>query len=102
MSLSLFTSRTFFTLRSNRRSSLSNNRRPSSTARVFSAEWMKCLILLRARAVATKFSQSRLGLCPEDVTTSTMSPLFNGVRRGTIRPLTRAPTQVCPTSVCTE
>ena len=25
---------------------------------------MKCLILLRAREVTTKFSQSRLGLCP--------------------------------------
>ena len=32
--------------------------------RSFSSEWMKCLILFRARDVTTKFSQSRLGLCP--------------------------------------
>src|ERR687883_45223 len=60
---------------------------------------MRCLILLRARDVATKFSQSRLGLWPACVMISTMSPFFRRVRSGTILPLTRAPTHLCPTSV---
>ena len=63
---------------------------------------MKCRILLRARDVATKFSQSRLGLWPVCVRISTMSPLASRVRSGTIRPLTRAPTHWWPTSVWIE
>ena len=89
-------------LRSKRRTSFSSNRRPSSTARTFSAAVMTCLILLRARVVTTKFSQSRLGLCAPAVTISTISPLCNCVRNGTIRPLMRAPMQVWPTSVWME
>ena len=61
----------------NRRSSLSKSRRPSSTLRVFSSPWTKCRILLRARDVAAKFSQSRLGVWPACVTISTMSPLLS-------------------------
>ena len=87
-------SSTVFGLRSRRRTSFSSRRRPSSTARTFSSAVMKCLILLRARVVTTKFSQSRLGLCAPAVTISTMSPLCSWVRSGTIRPLMRAPTQV--------
>ena len=60
------------------------------------------MILLRARDVAAKLSQSRLGLWPVCVRISTMSPLASRVRSGTMRPLTRAPTQWWPTSVCTE
>ncbi len=56
-------SSSFVPFRPKRRASLSNTRRPSSTARSFSSAWIRCLILLRAREVATKFSQSRLGLC---------------------------------------
>ena len=70
--------------------------------RSFSSEWMKCLILLRARDVTTKFSQSRLGLCPAAVTISTMSPLRSRARSGTILPFTRAPTHWWPTSVWME
>ena len=92
---------TDFALRLNRRSSLSKSFRPSSTARSFSSAWMKCLILLRAREVTTKLSQSRLGVWPGAVTTSTMSPLASRVRTGTMRPFTRAPTHWCPTSVWT-
>ena len=60
--------------------------------RTFSCAWMKCLILLRAREVCTNVSQSRLGVCPLCVRISTISPLDNRVRNGTIRPLMRAPT----------
>ncbi len=70
--------------------------------RSFSSEWMKCLILFRAREVTTKFSQSRLGLCPAAVTISTMSPLRRRARSGTILPFTRAPTHWWPTSVWME
>ena len=48
---------------SKRRASFSSSFRPSSIARSFSSAWIRCLILLRARAVATNVSQSRLGLC---------------------------------------
>ena len=64
-------------LRSKRRASFSNSLRPSSMLRAPSPRvWMKCLILLRARDVTTKFSQSRLGLWPGCVTISTMSPFL--------------------------
>ena len=56
-------SSSFVPLRPKRRASLSNTRLPSSTARSFSSTWIRCLILLRAREVTAKFSQSRLGLC---------------------------------------
>ena len=68
-------------------------------ARFFSSVWISWRILLRAREVRTKVSQSRLGLWPGLVTISTMSPFFSRERSGTIRPLTRAPTQRWPTSV---
>ena len=62
-----------------------------------------CRILLRARGLLTKPSQSRLGPAPGafDVNTSTTSPLSSVLSSGTSRPLTRAPMQRWPTSVCT-
>ena len=59
---------------------------------------MTCLILLRAREVLTKASQSLLGTWPACVMISTMSPFLQRARSGTMRPLTLAPTQVLPTS----
>ena len=60
-------------------------------------------ILLRARVVVTMPSQSRDGpRSAFDVSTSTMSPLESVECSGTMRPLTLAPTQRWPTSVCTE
>ena len=56
-------SSSFVPFRPKRRASFSNTRLPSSTARSFSSTWIRCLILLRAREVTAKFSQSRLGLC---------------------------------------
>ena len=47
-------------------------------------------------------SQSREGVWFGAVRISTMSPLWSGVRSGTSLPLTRAPTQRWPTSVCTR
>jgi hypothetical protein len=73
--------------------------RPSSMLRAFSSAWMKCLILLRARDVTTKFSQSRLGLCPACRDDLDDVAVLERVRSGTILPLTRAPTHWCPTSV---
>ena len=63
----------------------------------------QALILLRARGLRTNVSQSRLGPAPSalDVNTSTASPFDNGLSSGTSRPLTRAPTQRWPSSVCT-
>ncbi len=62
------------------------------------------LIFVFARGLLTNWSQSRLG--PEFssllVKISTTSPLFRVDSRATSRPLTRAPTQRWPTSVCTE
>ncbi len=63
---------------------------------------MKWRILWRARLVATKESQSREGVWLGAVRISTMSPLESVVRSGTSLPLIRAPTQRCPTSVCTR
>ena len=57
-----------------------------------------CLILLRARDVLTKASQSLLGSWPGCVMISTTSPLRKLERSGTMRPFTLAPTQVLPTS----
>ena len=59
------------------------------------------LTLDRARVDLTVLSQSRDGFCVGDVTTSTMSPWRSTWRRGTILPLTRAPTQWLPTCVWT-
>ncbi len=92
----------FLSVRLNFLSSRSRSRRPSSTACRFSSSWMKCRILWRARLVTTEESQSREGVWPGAVTISTMSPLWSGVRSGTSLPLTRAPTQRCPTSVWTR
>ena len=63
----------------------------------------QCLILLRARAERTKVSQSREGPAESalEVSTSTTSPLSSRLSSGTRRPLTRAPMQWWPTSVCT-
>src|SRR4029453_4236876 len=52
---------------------------------------MKCLILLRAREVTAKFSQSRLGLCAAVGTISTMSPFFGGGRSGPTPPVCAGP-----------
>ncbi len=62
-----------------------------------------CRILLRARPDLTNFSQSRDGPASGDfeVKISTVSPLPSRDSRGTSRPLTRAPMQRWPTSVCT-
>jgi hypothetical protein len=65
---------------------------------------VKCArILLRARGEATKPSQSRLGpaVGALEVKISTTSPLSSLDSSGTSRPLTRAPMQWWPTSVCT-
>ena len=59
---------------------------------------IRCLILLRAREVLTKASQSLLGWWPGWVMISTMSPLRSDERSGTMRPFTFAPMQVLPTS----
>ncbi len=60
-------------------------------------------ILLRARALLTNCSQSRLGPAPSAllVSTSTTSPFSSVDSSGTSRPLTRPPIVWCPTSVCT-
>ncbi len=60
-------------------------------------------ILLRARGDLTKPSQSRDGpaLGALEVKISTTSPLSSVDSSGTSRPLTRAPMQRWPTSVCT-
>ena len=61
----------------------------------------QCLILLRARALLTKPSQSRLGPASGalEVKISTVSPLSSALSSATRRPLTRAPMHRCPTSV---
>ena len=60
-------------------------------------------ILLRARVLLTKPSQSWLGPASGffEVNTSTTSPLLSSDSSGTRRPLTFAPIVRCPTSVCT-
>ncbi len=62
-----------------------------------------CRIFVFARGLATNDSQSRDGPAASDfeVKTSTMSPLASGDSSGTSLPLTRAPMQRWPTSVCT-
>ena len=82
-----------------RRASFSNSRLPRSMLRARSSTCSTCRIRFRAREVETNASQSRLGLCPFCVTTSTMSPFCSVVLSGTILPFTRAPTHWCPTSV---
>ena len=74
---------------------------PASTAasrRSLENHWR---ILLRARALLTKFSQSRFGpaSCDLEVKISTVSPLSSVDSRATRRPLTRAPIVRWPTSV---
>ena len=58
---------------------------------------------MRARGDLTKLSQSRDGpaFSALDVNTSTVSPLSSVDSSATSLPLTRAPMQRCPTSVCT-
>ena len=67
------------------------------------SRWNHWRILDFARDDATKLSQSRDG--PDasflDVTISMTSAECRTVSKGTNRPLTLAPTQWCPTSVCT-
>ena len=62
-----------------------------------------CRILLRARAEATKVSQSCEGPAhsAREVSTSTLSPISRRESSGTRRPLTLAPTVWWPTSVWT-
>ncbi len=61
----------------------------------------QCRILLLARALLTKFSQSLLGpaSCALEVKISTVSPLSSTLSRATRRPFTRAPMVRWPTSV---
>ena len=56
-----------------------------------------------SEAERTNDSQSREGPAESafEVSTSTTSPLSRRLSSGTSRPLTRAPMQWCPTSVCT-
>src|SRR2546426_12031738 len=75
---------------------------PSSTLWCRRSTFSHWWILLLAREVLTKVSQSWLGLWAGLVRISTMSPLDRSVLRGTSFPLIRAPTQRWPTSVCTE
>ena len=56
-------------------------------------------ILERALLERAIFTQSRLGPWADwEVTTSTMSPFFRRVSKGTRRPLTLAPTMWLPTA----
>ena len=75
--------------------------RPASIASSRRSRVNQAFILLRARGLATKLIQSRLGpACGLlFVTTSMTSPLFNLVSSGTKRPLTFAPTVLLPISV---
>ena len=61
----------------------------------------QCRILLRARALFTKPSQSPLGAASWalEVKISTVSPLSSVLSRATRRPFTLAPIVRCPTSV---
>jgi hypothetical protein len=81
-----------------RRDSFSRYFWPISIAFTRSPALIRCLILLRARDVLTKASQSLLGSWPGCVMISTMSPLRRLERSGTMRPFTFAPTHVLPTS----
>ena len=56
---------------------------------------------MRARAVFTNASQSRLGRALGERMISTVSEFRSSRERGTIRPFTRAPCVCSPTSVCT-
>ncbi len=60
-------------------------------------------ILLRARVLLTKLTQSWLGPASGffEVKISTESPLLSGLSSGTRRPFTFAPIVRWPTSVCT-
>ncbi len=62
-----------------------------------------CRIFVLARGLATNDNQSRDGPACSDfeVNTSTVSPFSSGDSSATSRPLTRAPMQRWPTSVCT-
>src|SRR3954465_526428 len=71
-------SRSVVGLRPNRRASLSNNRLPRSMLRVRSSPWRTCLILLRARDVATNDSQSRLGFWAPRGGVLRQFPFFRG------------------------
>ena len=55
----------------------------------------------RALPVTTTDSQAAGGTCALERMISTSSPFFSSVISGMMRPLTLAPTQVSPTSVCT-
>ena len=67
-----------------------------SSRRSFLNHWR---ILLRASLDLQIFIQSRLGPWADlEVITSTMSPLFSGVSKGTMRPLTLAPVMWLPTA----
>jgi hypothetical protein len=77
------------------------NSRPSRTESPNSSSLIHWRILLRARAVFTKASQSREGRCLGSVMISTWSPFFSSRVMGVIRPFTRDPAQCSPTSVCT-
>ena len=76
---------------------------PASTASSRRSLVNHCRILVRARDEPTKVSQSCEGpaVGDRDVKISTTSPLDSLLSRLTRLPLTRAPMQRWPTSVCT-
>ncbi len=76
---------------------------PSSTASSRRSRANHCRILVRARGDLTNAIQSRDGPAFSDfeVKISTVSPLSSSLSSATSLPLTRAPMQRLPTSVCT-
>ena len=86
------------------RNALTSSSRPFSMASSRRSRLNHWRILLRARGVTTRFSQSRLGPAEGtfDVKISTLSPDVSLESSGTSRPFTRAPMQRCPTSVWIE
>ena len=86
-----------------RRNSLVSSSRPASIASSRRSRLNHWRILLRARGEPTNCSQSRDGpaVSTFEVKISHVSPLRSVVSSGTSRPLTLAPMQAWPTSVCT-
>ena len=77
--------------------------RPVSTRSSKRSRENHCFTLLFAFGETTKFAHSSDGAASSavDVRISHVSPEFKRESNETSRPFTRAPMQVCPTSVCT-
>ena len=86
-----------------RRTSLAIASLPASIASSLRSLANHCLILARALGDAANASQSRVGPAPSalEVKISTTSPFSSLRSSATRRPLSRAPMQRWPTSVCT-